>query len=121
MEKRKRSSAELLLIFQKFLTNSGFIIVSTEKLNEDLNNFYKIVVDDGVKKVTFYVNLRNISSAFIHNKPYILRRQVNKININSLPENKEDSVVLLIGIAEIVEEFVLVVWNAFYFIGHQKK
>ncbi len=120
MEKLGRTmrSTELLLSFEKVLVSSGILINSVEKHKEGLKNFYLVRVIFKNEQMNLYVNLSNIGSAYLPNKPYILRRQVGKLIFNDLPVNKNTSLTLLIGITYVNDEIVVACWNPFYFVGH---
>ena len=64
------------------------------------------------------MNIRNIGSAYLPKKPYILRRQVGKLSFDDLPSNNKKSLSMLIGVANKDNEILLACWNPFYFIGH---
>ncbi len=109
---------ELLLTFEKTLVSSGILINSIEKCEDSIKNFYQVKIIFKNKQLNLFVDLRNISSAYLPNKPYILRRQVGKLEFDAIPINDENSLSMLIGITCIDDKIILVCWNPFYFIGH---
>lgn len=109
---------QLLLFFEKVLTSSNILINSVKECESELKNFYLFDVSYKDENLFLYVNIRNISSAYLPNKPYILRRQVGKLSFEFLPANKKNSLTLLLGITNEDESIVVVCWNPFYFIGH---
>ena len=112
------SSQELLLSFEKALVSSEILINSVENCKDELKNFYLVNVTFKNKKISLYVNLRNIGSAYLPNKPYILRRQVGKLSFDDLPLNSSTSLSMLLGITFIDHMMILACWNPFYFVGH---
>lgn len=112
------SSHELLLSFEKALVFSEILINSVNNCKGELKNFYLVNVTFKNKKMNLYVNLRNIGSAYLPNKPHILRRQVGKLSFNDLPLNNSSSLSMLLGVTYIDEKMVLACWNPFYFVGH---
>ena len=112
------STHELLLSLEKVLVSSNVLIRSVKNCENELKNFYLISVEINNQLIELYVNIRNIGSAYLPNKPYILRRQVGKLSFDDLPPNNKKSLSMLIGIANIDNEILLACWNPFYFIGH---
>ena len=112
------STHELLLSLEKVLVSSSVLIRSVKNCENELKNFYLISVEINNQLIDLYVNIRNIGSAYLPNKPYILRRQVGKLSFDDLPPNSKKSLSMLIGITNIDSEIILACWNPFYFIGH---
>lgn len=123
MEERTKSQdtisrPNLLVYFQQVLTKSGFLVTNFKDLKGTLDNFYSFVVEKGGKKIELSFNIRNISNAYLPNKPDIKRRQVGKLSFEDLPLNRKDCLIMLLGLKLISGELVLVCWNPFYFVGH---
>lgn len=112
------SKQDLLLFFEQTLVLSGFFIEETEGLKNELRNFYSFKVKNQSSQFVISANISNISDAYLPNKPFIKRRQVGHLVFETLPKNTKDKVSLLVGIKKIEDEFVLVCWNPFYFVGH---
>ena len=113
------NKSELIINFEKIITKSDYLILSFKDLNDTLSNFYSLTIQKDKKIFNLTFNIRNISDAYLPNKPYIKRRQVGKLDFDSLPLNNKTNVTLLLGLKEINGELVLVCWNPFYFVGHQ--
>ena len=109
---------ELLLSLEKVLVSSNILIRSVKNCESELKNFYLISVEINNQLIELYINIRNIGSAYLPNKPYILRRQVGKLSFDNLPPNNKKSLSMLIGVTHIDNEIILACWNPFYFIGH---
>lgn len=67
------STHELLLSLEKVLVSSNVLIRSVKKCENKLKNFYLISVEINNQFIDLYVNIRNIGSAYLPNKPYILQ------------------------------------------------
>ena len=111
---------DLLLYIQRTLVSSGFLIYSLTQCKDDLKSFYKIDIKKNDNQYTLFINVSNINSAFLPNKPYIKRRQVGKLNMDLIPQNKNNSLSMLLGITFVDETPIYVCWNPFYFTGHEK-
>lgn len=110
------SSEELILELESIFIQSGFLITSLSRsLN---NNFTKFELSKNKVEYCIYANIRNIGSAYLPNKPFIMRRQVGKMNFNEIPENTTNTVSMLLAIGIIENKKVLACWNPFYFVGH---
>lgn len=111
------SSKELLLVMEKILISSGFIIYSVLKGN---NNFIEFNIEKNNKKYRIFANIRNIGSAYLPKKPYIMRRQVSKMLIDEIPLNRGNNLSMLLAIKKVENQYILACWNPFYFVGHSK-
>lgn len=112
------SSNELLLRLENFLVNGGYLILGLKFCDGNLKSFIKIDIKKNTNEIHLFVNIRNISSAYLPNKPYIKRRQVGKLILEEIPKNENNSLTMLLGVAKIGDSFVLACWNPFYFVGH---
>lgn len=117
--KKLMNSHELLLSLEKHLILSNILIRSVTDCKNELKNFYLLDIVVKNQNIKLYVNIRSIGSAYLPNKPYILRRQVGKLLFDHLPQNSKKTFSMLIGVAEKDGETLLVCWNPFYFIGHK--
>lgn len=109
------SSRELLLVIQQLLISSGYLIQSTDF---GTRNFTKIIINKDKKDLCLFVDIRNVCSAFIPGKPYMMRRQVGKMKFEEIPKNLKTQASMLLAVGEVNGELVLVCWNPFYYLGH---
>lgn len=112
------NSHELVLSLEKILISSNVLIRSIENCDKELKNFYLLKSVHNNKDISIYINVRNIGSAYLPNKPYIFRRQVGKLSFDDLPLNSENCISILAGITLFKGKLILVCWNPFYFVGH---
>ena len=112
------TSGDLILALKKSLITSGFSVESIYQCDGDLKTFHKLEISFNNDKMTLFINVRNIGSAYIPKKPYIKRRQVGKLLLEKIPPNTKNSLSMLIGIIRVDNIFVYACWNPFYFIGH---
>jgi hypothetical protein len=108
------SSKELTLVLQEIINKSGFIITS---FSQNENGFNQI----GIKNkhdFNLNVNIRNIASAYLPNKPHIKRRQVGKMHFDTIPINQQKQLSMLLGVGRVNDRYVLACWNPFYFLDH---
>lgn len=112
------SSKELFIYIQKAIVSSGFLIDHYEKCSNELKIFHILKISTSEKKFTLYINVRNIGSAYLPNKPFIKRRQVGKLNLEDIPVNKGNTLSMLLGVTFVDERPIFACWNPFYFIGH---
>lgn len=112
------SKFDLLVLFEQLITKSGFIITNYKDIYETLDNFHSLTVEKDKKQFELIFNIRNVSDAYLPNKPEIKRRQVGKLEFDSLPFNQKKRAVMLLGLKVYNGEPVLVCWNPFYFVGH---
>jgi len=109
------SSKELVLEVENIFVQSGFIINSFCDLK---NGFLRFELNKNGVEYIINTNVRNVGSAYLPNKPYIMRRQVGKMNLDDIPVNSGKTVSMLLAIATVNDERVLVCWNPFYYVGH---
>lgn len=109
------SSKELILQVENIFVKSGYLILSYSDLN---NGFLKFVLLKNNIEYVVCANVRNIGSAYLPNKPYIMRRQVGKMNLDEIPGNVKTNVSMLLAIGTVESNSVLACWNPFYFVGH---
>ena len=112
------SKQDLLLFFEQTLVLSGFFVEETKDLKNEIGSFHLFKVKNKSSEFVITANISNISDAYLPNKPFIKRRQVGHLVFEALPKNTKNKVTLLIGIKRIENEFVIVCWNPFYFVGH---
>lgn len=110
------SSSELVLIFQRVLVESGFLIISYES---KINSFGTMKLKYNSKEFVINFNIRNIGSAYLPNKPNIMRRQVGKLESEDIPINSQIQVSMLLGLKVLDNTYILTCWNPFYFVGHK--
>ena len=109
------SSKELVLEVENIFIQSGFIISSFLDLK---NGFVRFQLSKNGVEYIINTNIRNVGSAYLPNKPYIMRRQVGKMNLDDIPDNTGRTASMLLAIASVDGERVLACWNPFYFVGH---
>ena len=115
---RVKYKNELLLIFESFLVNSGFLILEMIDIKKETPNFHKFVIKTNNKNFTVNIDIRNIGDAYLPDKPHVKRRQVGKLSFEQIPKNKNDTVSMLVGIKQIDKDFVMACWNPFLFLSH---
>lgn len=111
------TSTELLKRLQEIFKKSGFAIISC---GIRINNFTKFKILKNNQEYLINVNIRNITSAYLPNKPDLMRRQVNKLNFNDITDNTTNSATMLLGLWDTNGNEVLAAWNPFLFIHHEK-
>lgn len=104
---------DLINIFDSFILNSEFKIVSKES-NGDVN-IYKI--KDNGRKFELHFILKNISTGGWSDKPQIFRIQVGNVKDNIVDTNKIRT-HMLCGVVKFNDEYVLVVWNSKLYTNH---
>ena len=109
------SSKDLILAIEKIIVCSGFTIKQFEFKK---NGFSAFTISQDNEQIELSINIGNIGSSYLPNKPYILRRQVRKMTFEEIPDNKRNEISMLIGITKISDKFIIACWNPFYFIGH---
>ena len=109
------SSKELLLEVENIFIQSGFLITSVSNLK---NGFFRFEINKNGVGYIINSNIRNVGSAYLPNKPFIMRRQVGKMNLDDIPVNAGKTVSMLLAIATVDGERVLACWNPFYFVSH---
>lgn len=112
------SKFNLLVLFEQLISKSGFLLVNYKDINDKLENFHSLVIEKDKRRFEIIFNIRNISDAYLPNRPEIKRRQVGKLVFDELPSNQKNRAVMLLGLKIINSEPVLVCWNPFYFVGH---
>lgn len=119
MDEKKMTKNDLISKFQNMLTYNGYLIKNCSQ-NENIHFFNDFLIQNNTKELILHATIKKISSAFFPNNDNVLRIQVGPINIDSLPENSEKEISLLIGYINYNQKEILAIWNAFYFIGHKK-
>ncbi len=119
MDDNKLSRNELLCKFQSFLVDSNFLIIGCNQ-NEHINFFYDYDLIKNNKKMKIHANVKKISNACFPNNNSVLRIQTGPIDVDLLPENTKDEISILVGYICFNNVEIIAIWNAFYFIGHQK-
>lgn len=112
------SKNDLLLCFEDILISSGYVIYGLEA--DKNTNFYKFNINKDKKEFNLYINISNINDAYIPNKPFIKRRQIGVLGLESIPQNTGNQFSMLCGIKAENDSIVLCVWNPFYFTNHTK-
>lgn len=109
---------ELTLIdrLTKILEESGFTDISSELVESRL---YKIKMKK-ISTFEIYFYLRNIGKSGWSDKKEIRRVQVAGFNVNSLPPTNHQSASMIIGIQNIFDEDICVVWNIYNYGNHSK-
>lgn len=108
------SPKELVLAVERVFINSGFTVKSFDYMENGFIEFNLLKNESFI----ISVNVRNIGSAYLPNKPYILRRQVGKMIFESIPDNGRTKLSMLLGVGNKNNRLLLACWNPFYFIGH---
>lgn len=105
---------EINIKLKNFITNSSFTI----KEFSDIEMPYKYRIEDVARKIKVNFICKNITKSGWEDKPDIVRIQIKNISDMFIYTNKNEA-LLLCGLCEVNDKWLLVVWNAYRYMNHK--